>query len=324
MAVQKQRRLGRGLSSLIQGGAPAQVESPPPPTPGETPSPVSSSDNSIGSTGALVRMIAVGEVDPSSFQPRRAFDEGSLVRLAASISRAGLMQPIIVRPGPGGRYELVAGERRWRAAKLAGLGVVPAVVRELADGDAAEWALIENIQREDLNPIERAHGLASLGARFGLSHAQLGERVGLERSTVANLIRLTELEEELQAMVSAGALQMGHARALLGMPGGAARLALAKRASDGLWSVRQVEAAVRGSIVGDSNQNPAQSAHATPTQREAVIADIERRLCEHLGTRVRITLRASGTKGRMQVEFYSLEQFEGLMERIGLSDDGAL
>ncbi|MCC7387967.1 MAG: ParB/RepB/Spo0J family partition protein [Phycisphaerales bacterium] len=278
----------------------------------------------MGSTGSLVRMIAVGEIDPSAFQPRRAFDEASLVRLAASISRSGLMQPIIVRPGAGGRYELVAGERRWRAATLAGLSEVPAVVRELADGDAAEWALVENIQREDLNPMERAHGLAGLGARFGLSHAQLGERVGLERSTVANLIRLTELEEELQSMVSAGVLQMGHARALLGMPGGAARLALAKRAADGLWSVRQVEAAVRGSIAGDKAQNPAQIAHPTPTQREAVIADIERRLCEHLGTKVRITLGASGTKGRMQVEFYSLEQFEGLMERIGLADDGSL
>lgn len=242
---------------------------------------------------------------------------------AASISRAGLMQPIIVCPGPGGCYELVAGERRWRAAKLAGLGVVPAAVCELADGDAAEWALIENIQqREDLNPIERRTAWRAW-ARFGLSHGPVGERVGLERSTVANLIRLTELEEELQAMVLAGALQMGQTATLLGMPGGA-RVAPAKRVLDGLWSVRQVEAAVRGSIAGDSNQNPAQSAHATPTQREAVIADIERRLCEHLGTRVRITLRASGTKGCMQVEFYSrgVRGPDGV--RIGLSDDGAL
>lgn len=322
MAVQKQRRLGRGLSSLIQSGVPARSEAGPALEPGVIPSIDLSSDNNGELVGGLVRMVSVVAVRPSPFQPRRGFDEASLAQLAASIGRAGLMQPIIVRPSGDGGYELIAGERRWRAAQRAGLAEVPAVVRELGDEQAAEWALIENIQREDLNPIERAHALAGLAERFGLSHAEVGERVGLERSTVANLIRLTELEEEIQGLVSSGGLQMGHARALLGMGRGAARLGLAMRAASGSWSVRRVESAVRDAV--SEKGSPARGANAAPTQRRAVIEDIERRLGEHLGTKVRISLGASGAKGKMQIEFYSLEQFEGLMERMGLGEDAGV
>ncbi len=231
------------------------------------------------------------------------------------------MQPILVRPVGSGGYELIAGERRWRAARIAGLVEISAVVRELADGEAAEWALIENIQREDLNPIERAHGLRGLVERFGLSHNELGDRVGLDRSTVANLIRLTELEEPIQELVSEGRLAMGHARAVLAMPTGAARIELAKQAAAGGWSVRQVEASVRRWAQTQLESLNQSSSNNTRTQREAVIADIERRLGDHLGTKTKITLRASGNRGRVQFEFYSLEQFEGLMERMGLTDE---
>ena len=350
MATQKQRRLGRGLSSLIGTQEPIQVAAPPqesqntpqnPPHIGDKAG-VSSGTNSLqnqredGVGGAepvgegMVRLVAVGEIEPNRFQPRRHFDEESLTQLAASIERSGLMQPIIVRPvgnggsgggGGSGGYELVAGERRWRAARLAGLTEVPAVVRSLADGEAAEWALVENIQREDLNPIERAHGLRRLAEQFGLSHADLGERVGLDRSTVANLIRLTELEEPIQVLVSEGRLAMGHARAIVAMPTGAARLDLAKRAAEAGWSVRQVEQAVRHWTQTQLESLPKETSNKTPTQREAVIADIERRLSDHLGTKTKITLRASGNRGRVQVEFFSLEQFEGLMERMGLRDE---
>ena len=354
MATQKQRRLGRGLSSLIGTQEPIQVATPPqksqnapriPPDIGGKTG-VSSGTNSVqhrldDGTGVvepggegLVRLVAVEAIEPSRFQPRRHFDEELLAQLAASIERSGLMQPIIVRPvrdgrrvggkgdsRGGGGFELVAGERRWRAAKRAGLTEVPAVVRELADGEAAEWALVENIQREDLNPIERAHGLRSLAERFGLRHADLGERVGLDRSTVANLIRLTELEEPIQALVSEGRLAMGHARAIVAMPTGVARLDLAKRAAEAAWSVRQVEQAVRHWTQTQLESLPKETSNKTPTQREAVIADIERRLSDHLGTKTKITLLASGNRGRVQIEFFSLEQFEGLMERMGLRDE---
>ena len=324
MATQKQRRLGRGLSSLIQG--PTSVPAGLVEEQSKTTQQTTDTGASTGSVGVsaraeqpagAVRTIPVTSIQPNRFQPRRQFDEPSLARLAESITRSGLMQPIIVRPTGKDRFELVAGERRWRAAQLAGLRELPAVVRDLGDEDAAEWALVENMQREDLDPIERAHGLANLVAQFGLSHTQIGERLGLDRSTVANLIRLTELEEQVQHFVSSGRLQMGHARALLGMPPGTARLALAKRAASGGWSVRQVESAVRaqGDPGGQQQQN------ATPTQRQAVIADLERRLGEHLGTKVKITMRGNSTRGQLQIAFFNYPQFEGLMERMGLRDD---
>ena len=331
MATQKQRRLGRGLSSLIQTQAPVTVEAAietAPQSRGKTSgftreeNPVGDSTDSPRDGGSnLVVMVAVDRVTPNRFQPRRHFDEQALEHLAASIGRAGLMQPIIVRPSGGGGFELVAGERRWRAAQRAGLSELPAVVRELGDADAAEWALVENLQREELNPIERAHGLRSLAERFGLTHAVLGERVGLDRSTVANLIRLTELEEEIQTMVSGGSLSMGHARALLGMSPGTGRLSLASRVMADSLSVRDVEAAVRHADSALQGKKPQHTTNTTPTQREAVIADIERRLSDHLGTKARISLRAGGNRGCLKLEFYSLEQFEGLMERIGLADD---
>ena len=229
--------------------------------------------------------IAVDQIVPNPYQPRRDFDPAAITTLASSIRRSGLMQPIIVRSAsptsptsptplapdtapqaaaedsvlsPEGRsktgthrtvmYEIVAGERRWRAAREAGLVTIPAVVRELSDAQAAEWALVENMQREDLNPIERGFGLRALADQFSLSHTQVGQRVGLERSTVANLIRLTELEEDIQRFVADGALSMGHARALLGVPAGDARCKLAAVAAREGWTVRATEHACRNGV----------------------------------------------------------------------------
>lgn len=320
----KPRRLGRGLSSLIQPTEPVRVDAiqtnieqtTPSVSPGAGSS-AASEDAAVGESSGLVRWVGVDRIEPSPFQPRRHFDDQALQQLAASITRSGLMQPIIVRPTTKG-FELVAGERRWRAAELAGLTEVPAVVRELSDEEAAEWALVENLQREELNPIERAHGLKSLADRFGVSHTALGERLGLDRSTVANLIRLTELEREIQDHVAAGTLSMGHARALLGVPTPSARLALAKRAIAGAWSVRQTEEAVRKTTHAEK---PIPTKGELPNQRAAVIADLERRLSAHLGTKATVTMRGRGNRGRLVIEFYSLEEFEGLMDRVGLTDD---
>jgi len=334
MVTPKPRRLGRGLSSLIQPQEPVRVEAPGMdiPTVGDDAGISTGSDSGVGisaqsTTGggaSLVVAVPTDRITPSRFQPRRLFDDDALERLASSIRRSGLMQPIIVRPASGGGFELVAGERRWRAAQRAGLSEVPAVVRELGDADAAEWALVENLQREELNPMERGHGLRNLAERFGLSHAVLGERLGLDRSTVANLIRLTELEEAIQTMVREGSLSMGHARALLGLPAGAVREALAVQAASDSCSVREMEARVRRA--GQTGQEPhsEHNTNITPTQRELVISDIERRLGDHLGTKARISLRAGGNRGYLRLEFYSLEQFEGLMERIGLADESEL
>jgi ParB family transcriptional regulator, chromosome partitioning protein len=317
MGAQKPKRLGRGLSGLISAEGPVRVSA------GQEPMDDTSDNLRTGAEegggdreSGFVRLIRVDSIRPSPFQPRRSFDESALEGLAASVARSGLMQPVIVRPVGGGGYELVAGERRWRAAGLAGLAEIPALVRDLVDEDAAEWALVENLQREELNAIERAHGLRRLSEAFGLSHAELGSRLGLDRSTVANLIRLTELEEEIQAMVANGSLSMGHARALLGCPAGSLRRTLAGSAVRDSLSVRELERAVQRARGGGGGV-----ASSAPTQREAVVADLERRLAMSLGTKAKIQMSGRGHRGRIVVEFYSLEQFEGLMERLGLGDD---
>ncbi|HZW08962.1 MAG TPA: ParB/RepB/Spo0J family partition protein [Phycisphaerales bacterium] len=332
--AQKPRRLGRGLSSLIHPGEPVHVDQPnisqPFPEPELAPTPTTPAPSTTAAPGLPrsepatgSRLLDVDQIRPSPFQPRRHFDEGAIAQLASSISRSGLMQPVIVRPGSGGGYELVAGERRWRAARLAGLSLLPALVRDLDDEQAAEWGLVENIQREDLNPMERAHALKALAERFALGHAELGERVGLDRSTVSNLIRLTDLEAEIQEMVGAGSLSMGHARALLAAPAGASRRRLAERAVEESWSVRRIEAVAReeAESAGPSKNPGVAPANAGQTQRAAILGDLERRITAHLGTKARIDLRAKGNRGRLVVEFYSLEHFEDVMRRIGLSDE---
>ncbi|MBC6952820.1 MAG: ParB/RepB/Spo0J family partition protein [Leptolyngbya sp. PLA2] len=301
----KPRRLGRGLSSLLEAPSPVRIE---------TQVPVSQ-DVTVGSG---VVALPVDAVSPSPFQPRERFDDAGLAGLAESIRRSGVMQPIIVRPlgsiGGGARkYELVAGERRWRAARLAGLATVPALVRDLDDESAAEWAVVENVQREDLNPIERARALRGLAERFGLTHGEIADRVGLERSSVANLIRLIDLDARVQELIASGALTAGHGKALLAVADAARRAALAERAVRESWTVRRLEReARRAPAVGGST-----AAQGGGT-REAVIADLERRLTQHLGTKVTIVTGATGTRGRIVVEFYDLDHFDGLMTRMGL------
>lgn len=333
--AQKKRRLGRGLSSLMEPPKPVEVEpttndarSAPAPdtTAGQNQSKTKqmapkSVDPQTGGGGVAVHEVEVGLIDPSRFQPRRVFDESSIEQLASSIKRSGLMQPVIVRSA-GDRFELVAGERRWRAAKAAGLDRIPALVRDLDDELAAEWGLVENIQREDLNPMERAHGLRSLSERFGLGHAELGERLGIDRSTVANLIRLTDLEKKIQDRVSAGELSMGHARALLGAPSGEVRMRLAERVIAQDLSVRATEAACRDAANegGGGGGDAAQPTNATQTQRQAVVADIEKRISSALGTKASVRMGAKGNRGRLVLEFYDLEHFEDLMRRMGVGD----
>ncbi len=232
------------------------------------------------------------------------------------------MQPVIVRLAAGSRgaasatYEIVAGERRWRAAQLAGLTHIPALVRELSDEQSAEWALVENVQREDLNAMDRAIALKSLCDSFGVSHAELGERIGLDRSTIANLIRLTDLEPEIAAMISKGSLGAGHGKALLGAPAGPARVRLAKEAVQRSYSVRRVEHEAKRLATGSGGDLPAPG---LPSPREAVLRDIEKRIAQSLGTKVHIRTDPTGKRGQITLDFYDLDQFDGLLSRLGVA-----
>jgi len=318
----KTKRLGRGLSSLIADPVPVQIPSKVP-SKSEQKMAVPEVANEPQQLG--LTQVAVSAIEPSRFQPRRVFEPTSLDRLADSIARTGMMQPVILRPlGTDGtghrRYELVAGERRWRAAAQAGLGHVPALVRELSDEQSAEWALIENVQREDLNPLERAWAFQALAQRFGLTHQQIADRVGLDRSTVANTIRLIELEEPIRDMIASGRLSAGHGRALLAAPAGAVRAELAIQASDEGWSVRRLERAA-AAAAGGTAETPAGksegSSGGVDLAKMAARTSLEKQLGEHLGTRVLITTDRSGSRGRMMIEFYGVDHFDGLMAKFG-------
>jgi ParB family chromosome partitioning protein len=222
------------------------------------------------------------------------------------------MQPIVVRPESAGGFELIVGERRWRAAQLIGLANLPAVVRDVDGGTAAEWALIENIQREDLNPLERADAFRNLIDEHGLTHRQVAERVGLDRSTVSNLLRLHELDDLSKDAIRNGLLTDGHGRALLSITNLEARQELAKVAIRQDWSVRHLQARA-ASLGAPDKSRPKKSATAAAPHR----ADLERKLGDHLGTKVQVRPGKQKGSGRLVIEFYSFDQFEGLMQKLG-------
>jgi ParB family chromosome partitioning protein len=319
--AKSRRRLGRGLESLMSSPVSVDISS----APAECERPKSDrdirSDSSADELGrapgrpleAGVQPIALSTVRPNPNQPRRDFDEAALEGLAQSIRSAGMMQPIVVRPhGPGG-YEIVAGERRYRAATMIGLAEIPAIIRDIDDATAAELSLIENIQREDLNPIERAEAFRRLVDEFGLTHQEVAERVALDRTSITNHLRLLELDESTIASLRSGRLSMGHGRALLAITNPDARRTLAEQAASRAWSVRELERRVRSHRDGTQAASASRSAPVRPAHME----DLERRLGEHLGTRV--ALRSKGKKGAgdLIISFYSLDEFEGLLTRLG-------
>lgn len=271
--------------------------------------------------GEAIRRLSVASIEPSPFQPRGDIDESSLEGLARSLRESGVIQPLLVRPGADpDRYELIAGERRWRAAKLAGLADVPAIVRSTQDAEAAQLALVENVQREDLNAIERSDALVRLSDRFGWTQKQLAEKVGLERSTVANLMRLSELEPAIRSMVAGGDLSFGHAKALLACPGGEARVEAARRAADEGWSVRKLESSARDTNMSAGRSSDARGASTRGAGGKSPdLADLERRLGEHLGSRVSVSVSGGGTRGRISVEFFDLDHFDAVLARMGYS-----
>lgn len=296
------RRLGRGLDSLIS--TPVQVD---PPTAVEDP------PATTEAVGTAIVMLPIEGITASPAQPRQHFDQQAIDGLAASIKSAGVMQPILVRPRGGGGHEIVSGERRWRAASTAGLETIPAIVRELDDRTAAEWSLIENLQREDLNPMERAEAFQRLVETFGLTHQQVAERVGLERSSVTNHLRLNELDVAMKEAVRSGVLSLGHAKVLLSVQDPGWRTALATRAVKDGWSVRMLERRAR--VMGGGTPTTPDPTRATH------LVDLERRLGDHLGTRVRIRPGRKSGSGSLELAYYSLEEFDGLMRRLGFDAD---
>jgi ParB family chromosome partitioning protein len=271
--------------------------------------------------------VPITSIVASPYQPRKAMDEGAIARLADSIKRSGLMQPVVVRPRPGGGsggYELIAGERRWRAAKLAGLTQIPALVKEVGDEQAAEWGLVENVQREDLNAMERAWALQQLSDKFGLQQSELADRVGLERSTVANLIRLTELEPEIADLIVKGKLTAGHGKALLMVPPGRGRVQLALEAAEGeKFTVRQLEskaAQVASEARSSTGGARPKGTTAADEAKRANLRDLQRRISEHLGTKVQIKADRKAEKGKLEIEFYGIDHFQGVLARMGMKE----
>lgn len=252
--------------------------------------------------------LSIDLIRPGKYQPRSHMDEAALDELAASIRAQGVIQPVVVREIGLGEYELIAGERRWRAARKAGLTDVPAVVKTVADEAALAMALIENIQRQELDPIEEAHGLKRLISEFGLTHESAADAVGRSRSAVSNLLRLLALPEPVQALLHQGQLEMGHARALLALPV-VQQLELAHEAVEKGWSVREVERRVQQ--LSDQKTTP-------PVAEKRVdpdIARLEQEVSERIGAKVSIRHGARG-QGRLQVEYANLDDLERLLEKL--------
>ncbi len=261
--------------------------------------------NAAEKTAETVVFISLDDIKPNSKQPRKTFSEDALEELAASIRENGVIQPVLLRPAAVG-YELVAGERRARAARKAGLRQIPAIVRDLDDRQNSYFALIENMQREDLNSIEEAEGIAGLMAEYGLTQEQAASAVGKSRPYVANALRLLKLPEKIRVMIAEKRLTAGHARAIAGLPTEALQLEAAEKAAKEGWSVRRIE-----SYTGSASKKKASRRRAKPG-RDAQIKDMEERLSSAVGTRVRIN--GSEKRGKLELEYYSRGELERLLE----------
>ncbi len=256
-----------------------------------------------------LRLLGVTRIQPGKYQPRQSMDEERLQELAASIKAQGLIQPIVVRAIGADRYEIIAGERRWRAAQLAGLKDIPALVRDVRDQAVVAMALIENIQREDLSPLEEAHALQRLIAEFKHTHQQVADAIGRSRAAVSNLLRLLDLPAPIKQLLEQHKLDMGHARALLTLEPKLA-LGLARQAAEQGWSVRELEEAARkAQTTHKGKTRPAASA------RDADIVALERELAEKLAAKVSIQ-HGRGGRGKLVIGYHSVDELEGILERI--------
>ena len=282
--MNKKARLGKGLDALL-GGV----------------------DQIAAQSDGELRYLPVATIRPGRYQPRTNMDETALTELADSIRTHGVVQPIVVRETPAGDYELIAGERRWRAAQMAGLDVIPSVVRRVADEIALAVGLIENIQRENLNPVEEANGLRRLLDEFGLTHQQVADSIGRSRAAVSNLLRLLNLDPAVRAHLENGRLEAGHARAILSLPR-EQQLAAAATVIQQRLSVRQTEQLVRRYLSGKRKEK------RKTTPKDADLRQLEEELSQQLAATVSLEQRGQG--GRVVIEYNSLDELEGILERL--------
>jgi ParB family chromosome partitioning protein len=278
----QKRGLGKGLSALIP-------------------------DNSVLTGGRTIINIDINKIIPNPRQPRAEFAPESLAELAESIRSQGIIEPILARP-KNGKYELIAGERRWRAARKAGLTLLPAIIKDFSDEESLELALVENLQREDLNPMEEAEAYSKLSSEFQMTQADIAKKVGKDRSTVANMVRLLDLPREIQASIRRSQISVGHARSLLSVAGESERLAIWKEILKNNLSVRDVEQIVHG-----GEKDPMRMRKRKPVKNEELI-DLTELLTTHLGTRVRI--HGSAKKGKIEINYFSQEDLERIVEAL--------
>ena len=276
--------LGRGLDSLFEDAAP------------------------VFESNANVETLPLREIEPDPGQPRKTFDEQTLGELAASIAEHGLLQPIAVRPQPRGGYSIVAGERRWRACRMAGLNEVPVVVKDVSDEQAMELALVENLQREDLDPVEEAAGIRELMTRCGLTQEQAAQKLGKSRSALANTLRLLHLPEPVLALLKSGQLNIGHAKVILSLPTADLQQQAAQLIADHQLNVRQAEALCK------KLSKPEQSA-AAPVPRSTLPVEVEESLKQVLGNEVHVAYHEG--KGKLTVHFYSDDQLKAFANLLG-------
>jgi ParB family chromosome partitioning protein len=321
--TQKKTSLGRGLADLLgsskaRAATPAVPVSITPPASDPAPPAAQPSTTPPSPRGDELAHLPVDSLARGKYQPRVDLRQEALEELAISIRNQGVIQPIVVRPlpdaAPGApRYEIIAGERRWRAAQIAGLGTIPAVIRRVPDEAAIAMALIENIQREDLNPLEEARALERLIAEFGVTHEQAADAVGRSRAAVSNLLRLLQLAPEVAGMVEKRQLEMGHARALLAVANRREQVAAAQRVIRENLSVRETESLVRDLI------HPAQKAPASPgaaaPQPDPNVRALQQDLTERLGAKVLIQ-QGSGGKGKLVIAYNSLDELDGILGHI--------
>jgi len=306
MTAAKKKGLGRGLDALLGGARLSERQA------SEEGQDLAVDAEALTAPvdGEPVRELALDQLQRGRYQPRRDFDEERMRELADSIAAQGVIQPIVVRPLGAGRYEIVAGERRWRASQQAGLDRIPVVVREVTEQAALAIALIENIQRDDLNALEEAGALRRLLDEFGLSHLQVAEAVGKSRSTVSNLLRLLDLEDGVKRLLEQGRLEMGHARALLGLQG-AAQVDVAQQIVARGLSVRETERLIRRYQAEAAE--PSDS--AAPPAPDPNIRRLQDDLAERLGARVAIQHGNKGT-GRLVINYNSLDELDGILAHI--------
>ena len=301
MNTETRRALGKGLSALLpQRYNPSTLSV----VTAEGPLLPEAASSEPAEENGHPLFVPVDHIRPNSLQPRVAFDERTLAELAASIKENGIIQPLIVQPDPDGKYELVAGERRLRAAKLAGLTEVPVVVSDRNPDTLLLYALVENIQREDLNPIETAEAMQRLRSQLNLSHEQIAERTGKDRSSVTNLLRILKLPADVQTLIAEKKLSMGHAKALLAIEDDAQLISVANTAAAQGYSVRQLER-----MVSKRTQPESEAAETPEPQQDANIRAAVRNLEDTLGTRVRI-VEQGPSRGRIEIEYYSQDDLQ--------------